>query len=164
MSSEENAIIAIALALSLDEKKKPKKVKKQRRTWTKEWLKNRQQYTHEKLLTELRNFEKNDFKNFLRMDDECFDEILNLVNPFIKKQNTSMREAIPASQRLSVTLRYLATGNTFEDLKFISAISPQSIGKIVIETCEALIYCLRNYIKVSYIFCRLKPQKGISKY
>jgi len=164
MSSEENAIIAIALALSLDEKKKPKKVKKQRRTWTKEWLKNRQQYTHEKLLTELRNFEKNDFKNFLRMDDECFDEILNLVNPFIKKQNTSMREAIPASQRLSVTLRYLATGNTFEDLKFISAISPQSIGKIVIETCEALIYCLRNYIKVSYIFCRLKPQKGIFKY
>jgi len=160
MSSEENAIIAIALALSLDEKK----VKKQRRTWTKEWLKNRQQYTHEKLLTELRNFEKNDFKNFLRMDDECFDEILNLVNPFIKKQNTSMREAIPASQRLSVTLRYLATGNTFEDLKFISAISPQSIGKIVIETCEALIYCLRNYIKVSYIFCRLKPPKGISKY
>jgi len=65
-----------------------------------------------------------------------------------------MREAIPASQRLSITLRYLATGNTFEDLKFISAISPQSIGKIVIETCEALIYCLRNYIKVSYIFCR----------
>lgn len=75
-----------------------------------------------------------------------------------------MREAIPASHRLSITLRYLATGNTFEDLKFISAISPQSIGKIVIETCEALIYCLRNYIKVSYIVCRLKPQKGISKY
>lgn len=156
MSSEENAIIAIALALSLDEKKKPKKVKKQRRTWSKEWFKNRQQYTHEKLLTELRNFERNDFKHFLRMNDECFDEILTLVNPFIKKQNTSMREAIPASQRLSITLRYLATGNTFEDLKFISAISPQSIGKIVIETCEALIYCLRNYIKVSYIFCRLK--------
>ena len=98
MSSEENAIIAIALALSLDEKKKPKKVKKQRRTWSKEWLKNRQQYTHEKLLTELRNFERNDFKNFLRMDDECFDEILTLVNPFIKKQNTSLREAIPASK------------------------------------------------------------------
>jgi hypothetical protein len=137
-------------------KKKPKKVKKQRRTWSKEWLKNRQQYTQEKLLTELRNFERNDFKNFLRMNDECFDEILTLVNPFIKKQNTSMREAIPASQRLSITLRYLATGNTFEDLKFISAISPQSIGKTVIETCEALIYCLRNYIKVSYIFCRLK--------
>lgn len=154
MSSEENAIIAIALALSLDEKKKPKKVKKQRRTWAKEWLKNRQYYTHEKLLTELRNFERNDFKNFLRMDDECFDEILTLVNPLIKKQNTSMREAIPASQRLSITLRYLATGNTFEDLKFISAISPQSIGNIVIDTCEAIIYCLRNYIKVSYIYTK----------
>nr|CAI5826265.1 unnamed protein product [Callosobruchus analis] len=29
-----------------------------------------------------------------------------------------MRDAISPSQRLSITLRYLATGNTFEDLKF----------------------------------------------
>lgn len=64
------------------------------------------------------------------MDDECFNEILTLVNPFIKKQNTSMREAIPASQRLSITLRYLSTRNTFEDLKFISAISPHPLEKL----------------------------------
>jgi hypothetical protein len=30
-----------------------------------------------------------------------------------------MRESISVSQRLSLTLRYLATGNTFEDLKLI---------------------------------------------
>jgi hypothetical protein len=30
-----------------------------------------------------------------------------------------MRESISASQRLSLTPRYLATGNTFKDLKFI---------------------------------------------
>jgi hypothetical protein len=30
-----------------------------------------------------------------------------------------MRESISASQKLSLNLRYLATGNTFEDLKFI---------------------------------------------
>ena len=50
-----------------------------------------------------------------------------------------MRDAIPLSQRLSITLRYLATGNTFEDLKFISAISPQLIGIIVMETFTPLI-------------------------
>jgi len=49
-----------------------------------------------------------------------------------------MRDAIPPSQRLSITLRYLATGNAFENLKFTSAISPQSIGIIVMETCTAL--------------------------
>lgn len=80
-----------------------------------------------------------------------------------------MREAIPASRRLSITLCYLATENTFENLKFISAISPQSIGKIVIDTCEAIIYCLRNYIKVSYtlyqtfLFIKVVNLKTISQ-
>jgi len=30
-----------------------------------------------------------------------------------------MRDAILPSQRLSITLRYLAIGNTFEDLKYL---------------------------------------------
>jgi hypothetical protein len=36
-----------------------------------------------------------------------------------------MRDGIPPSQRLSITLRYLANGNNFEDLKLTGAISPQ---------------------------------------
>lgn len=59
-----------------------------------------------------------------------------------------MREAISVNARLSITLRYLATGNTFEDLKFLSAISPQSISSIVLETCQAIITSLKTYIKV----------------
>ena len=34
----------------------------------------------------------------------------------------NMREAVTPSQRLRITLRYLANGNTFQDLKFICAI------------------------------------------
>jgi hypothetical protein len=71
-----------------------------------------------------------------------------MITPRIEKMNTTMRDAIPPSQRLSITLRYLATGNSFEDLKFTNAISPQSIGIIVMETCTALIHSLKNYIKV----------------
>lgn len=59
-----------------------------------------------------------------------------------------MREAISVNERLSITLRYLATGNTFEDLKFLSAVSPQSISSIVLETCQAIIISLKTYIKV----------------
>lgn len=66
-----------------------------------------------------------------------------------------MRESIPPSQQLSITLRYLATGNTFEDLKFISAISPQSIGRIAIDTSEAIIHCLNSYIKVRMVYSLL---------
>ena len=55
-----------------------------------------------------------------------------------------MRDAIPPSQRSSITLRCLATGNTFEDLKFTGAISPRSIGLIVMETCTDLINSLQQ--------------------
>lgn len=60
-----------------------------------------------------------------------------------------MREAIPPFQRLSITLRYLATGNTLEDLKFHSAISPQSLSLIIMETCDAIIHVLKEFIKVN---------------
>jgi hypothetical protein len=59
-----------------------------------------------------------------------------------------MRDAIPPSQRLSITLHYLSAGNTFEDLKFTSAVSPQSIGIIVMKTCTALIHSLKDCIKL----------------
>lgn len=134
------ACVVVALLL--------KKKKRKKRIWVKEWLKRRNEFTHERLLNELRISEPNDFKNFVRLDAESFDQLLRLVEPHIKKKNTTMRDAIPPSQRLSITLRYLATGNSFEDLKFTSAISPQAIGRIVEETCVAIIRSLKDYIKV----------------
>ena len=143
LSDTEASCPAIALAVCL------KKEKKKHR-WMKEWLKKRNEYAHENLLNDLRLSEPSDFKNFLRLDAKSFDELLKMITPRIEKRNrpTTMRDAIPPSQRLSITLRYLATGNTFEDLKFTSAVSPQSIGIIVMETCTALIHSLNDYIKV----------------
>ena len=49
-----------------------------------------------------------------------------------------MRGAIDVETRLSITLRFLANRNSFEDLKFFYAVSPQCIGQIIIETCDAI--------------------------
>ncbi|XP_037924054.1 putative nuclease HARBI1 [Hermetia illucens] len=46
------------------------------------------------------------------------------------------------------TLRFLASGQTFEDLKFLTAISPQSLGVLIMETCSAIIKVLKPYIKL----------------
>lgn len=142
----------VAIALVVASKKKDKN----KRRWMKEWFKKRNKYTHENLLNDLRISEPSDFQNFLRLDSTVFEELLRMVIPEIKKRDTTMRDAISPSQRLSITLRYLATGNTFEDLKFISAVSPQSIGIIVMETCQAIINCLKDYIKVNKIILNIK--------
>jgi hypothetical protein len=131
----------MALAVCLRNKEKKK------RRWMKEWLK-KNKYTHENLLKDLKLNEPSDFQNFLRLDATSFDELLKMITSRIEKKDTTMRDAIPPSQRLSITLRYLATGNTFEDLKFTSAVSPQSTGIIVMETCTALIHSLKDCIKL----------------
>jgi hypothetical protein len=47
-----------------------------------------------------------------------------------------MRRAITPHERLSVTLRFLATGRNCEDLKFCAAISPHAPGVVIPETCR----------------------------
>ncbi|GFY77132.1 DDE Tnp4 domain-containing protein [Trichonephila inaurata madagascariensis] len=44
------------------------------------------------------------------MDVSTFEELVALVSPSIERKNTSMRKAIPAAERIALTLRYLATG------------------------------------------------------
>lgn len=117
--------------------------------WCKKWLIKRRQYSHLNLLKELRSNEPTHFKNYLRMDDDSFQILLELVRPLITRKDTVMREAITAEERLIITLRYLATGSSYEDLKFRAAISPQAIGQIIPECCTAIYEALKdNYLKV----------------
>lgn len=83
-----------------------------RRIWVRPWIRRRNALgAHHALLSELRNEDQTSFKNFVRMDPEAFDELLELVTPLIKRRDTWLRDAIPAAERLSLTLRFLATGN-----------------------------------------------------
>jgi hypothetical protein len=54
--------------------------------------------------------EPDDWLNYLRMDEDVYREILQKVTPRIKKSYTVMRKVITPHERLSVTLRFLATG------------------------------------------------------
>lgn len=84
------------------------------------------------------------------MDETAYDKLLELIRPKIEKQDTMMRKAIPASQRLSITLRYLASGMDLEDLKFTCAIAPQTLERIIMETCEAIVEALKENIQVIF--------------
>ena len=138
--------VAIAVILACDSDEPRHKRKK----WSKDWYLKQEMFGHAKLLKELRAKEPADYRNFLRMDATAFDKLLSLVEPLIRKEETVMRPCIPPSEHLSITLRFLASGNSYEDLKFLAARSPQAIGKLVIDTCEAIILCLKrqNLIKV----------------
>ncbi|XP_046975340.1 protein ANTAGONIST OF LIKE HETEROCHROMATIN PROTEIN 1-like [Vanessa cardui] len=81
------------------------------------------------------------------MDEPTYFKLLELVTPLIKKQDTNMRQSIPPHDRLTATLRYLASGMSYEELKFPTAISPQRLGFIIPETCLAIMSALKDYMK-----------------
>ena len=130
---------------------KCKNRRKKRRQWCKEWMQRRNKFTHINLLNELRH-EPSDYNNFLRMNESVYNELLSLISPLIKKKDTQMRVAISPHERLTATLRYLATGQPYESLKYSTRISPQALGRIIPETCEALYKVLQKYIKVCLVF------------
>ncbi|KAK4886556.1 hypothetical protein RN001_002827 [Aquatica leii] len=135
----------IAAAVAIMVKKNKNARKKVRSRWVKPWLTKRISLSHINLLTELR-LEPDDYRNYLRMNEDTYIELLQLVTPYIQKNNTVLRMAISPHERLSAT--FLATGRSYEDLKYTVIISAQALGHIIPETCEAICKALSGrYMK-----------------
>ncbi|KAJ8912386.1 hypothetical protein NQ315_014754 [Exocentrus adspersus] len=61
----------------------------------------------------------------------------------------ALKEAISVQDRLAITLRYLASGDSFTSLQYLFRISKQSISQIIPEVSQAIIDGLKEYVKVS---------------
>jgi hypothetical protein len=59
-----------------------------------------------------------------------------------------MWQAITPHEGLTATLRFLATGRSYEDFKFSIIMSPQALGKTIPETCRVIYKVLKEYYKV----------------
>jgi hypothetical protein len=88
-------------------------------------------------MEELRSLSK-DYCNYLKMSKDNVMNLLEKVRPLIEKQDTILRTAITAEKQLAITIRFLATGRSYEDLTISAIISPQALGKILPETCRAI--------------------------
>lgn len=58
----------------------------------------------EKFCSKIRKYDDK-FFGYYRMSQKSFEELLEILRPCITKQNTVMRMAISAEQRLTITLR-----------------------------------------------------------
>ncbi len=76
-----------------------------RNFWVHPMLENMQRYgSFWTLLAELDDHEDK-FKQYLRLSREQFYEVLDKISPEISKEDTQLRDAIPAAERLAVCLR-----------------------------------------------------------
>ena len=107
MEQVDYAILSVGLyAIALQEQDKRKR--KARRIWTRRWLARRQERSlFRNLIQELSLEDEEGYRKFMRLNKHQFYEILGLVRPAITRQDTNMRKAVTAKERLAITLRHL---------------------------------------------------------
>ncbi|XP_040197230.1 protein ANTAGONIST OF LIKE HETEROCHROMATIN PROTEIN 1-like [Rana temporaria] len=86
------------------------------------------------------------FRNYTRMTIATFDYLLYLLRPALLRDDTNCREAITPCERLLITLRYLATGNTYSSLQYEFRLGISTISKIVQDTCDAIWKLRRSFM------------------
>ena len=79
------------------------------------------------LIKELELSSPLDYKKYLRMCSSTLGELFELITSRVQREGTNMREAISRKQGLFATLGSLASGLTFENLKFETAIAAQTV-------------------------------------
>ncbi|KAF8778418.1 Protein ALP1-like like protein [Argiope bruennichi] len=89
------------------------------------------------------------YRRSLRMNTASFEFLLSMVSPYISGRDTNMRIAITAGEKLAVTLRYLASGETQSSLSFQFRITLNTISGIIKLVCNALVKVLSpNHLHV----------------
>ena len=72
------------------------------------------------------------------MSITSFNELVKLIEPAIVKEDTHLRLSIPVEERLSNSIRYLATGASFNTLCFDYLMGASTIRDITKTTCEQI--------------------------
>lgn len=85
----------------------------------------------------------------LGLNTTQFDELLQMVDGFLKKEDRRMRMAIPVHTKLKIALPYLATGDSFKSLEYLFRVPVSTISKFLPEVLSAISHALQEFVKVS---------------
>ena len=115
------------------------KQKKERRFWVRKIYSERETKGEYCLpIKDLKLFDQEYFFRQFRMSPSIFELLLSMVGPRLKKPTTNMRDPISPSERLTVTLRYLVTGDAQVTIAASYRMSPTTVGRIIKETCQVI--------------------------
>ncbi|KAL2102238.1 hypothetical protein ACEWY4_001406 [Coilia grayii] len=76
---------------------------------------------------------------YFRMTTDQMEQLLLHIGPDLTRHTTAYRKPIEAKQRLAVTLRFLATGDSFSSLAFSYRMGESTVALCVEETCKAVV-------------------------
>lgn len=144
MDQEQSAALIVMFSIL-----KRKKRLQKRKCWVRQWVQRRNSMgACSTLINEMQIEDPQQFRNFVRMSAEQLEVLINLIGPQIAKKDTRMRNAIPVKHRLLMTLRFLASGDSYNSLQYLFRIPVCTIGRIVKEVTVAIYEKLKTtYLK-----------------
>ena len=71
-------------------------------------------------------------------------KFLEKVRPYITKQTTVLEKPISAEEKLAVTLRYLATGESMDSLMHQYRIHKVTVSRFIVSVCQAILEILKD--------------------
>ncbi|KAK0137444.1 Protein ALP1-like [Merluccius polli] len=94
-----------------------------------------------RLLQELR-LDDDRFQRYLRSTPAQFDDLLARIGARISRLDTNYRRSISASERLSICLRYLATGDSYRTIANSFRVGVSTVSGIIPDVATAIWDCL----------------------
>ena len=126
----------------LQNQENTRRQRRQRRWWIQPWILRRPilgQY--DGLMPELRREDPQMFKNYIRVPapPQLYDELLLRLQPRLQRKCTRWRQPIGPGLRLALTLRFLATGDSYQSIAYDFLVPHNTISGIVTEVCDAIV-------------------------
>ncbi|XP_072301720.1 uncharacterized protein [Eucyclogobius newberryi] len=115
---------------------------RRRRAWVHQILQRRTEFGEfHHLLQELR-LDDQRFQCYFRLSRPQFDDLLSRIGARITHQDTNYRRSIPAAERLSICLRFLATGDSYRTIASSFRVGVSTVSSIVPEVAAVIWDCL----------------------
>ena len=142
--------LQLGLILVLRRRLKHRMQIRRKRMWMRKlFVDRRAKGEYEILVKDLMLFDHLYFFKSFRMSPVRFEQLLSWVAPFITKSSKFRVFASP-SERLCITLRYLATGDSQLTVACSYRVSPSVVSRIIRETCGVL---WTELTKQGYVKC-----------
>ncbi len=113
-----------------------------RSCWVQPWKtqqRKEEQSAYFQLMRELELHDVPAFIRYLRFEPEMFHEMEHRLHNPCSRVDTYMRRPLEVGERIAITLRYLATGETFRSLAFSFRLGNSTVSQLIPQVCDAII-------------------------
>ena len=124
--------------------------------WVRPWLLQREERgAYHNIMADLYATDIPGFTNYMRMTPEFFEMMKTRLEPRLARQATNYRAPISVGEKLALTIRYLATGESYTSLSCQFRVGRSTISKFLPEVCRAI----QDEFTREYLKCPTTPDE-----